>query len=455
MAGQELSTALRAWRHAHARTALIGAAVLALAEVDCLLAGLSPWLPPVLALLAFLAVRPVPGLVYSVIVLTVPLGLWATGVQGVVGAAFGGRDYMLGLSAVAVVFVHFVRMAVRWRPSHRQLLAAAAAGLVLAAATVIGVVHHGLPQALLGVRFLVFPVAVLAVIAGRPAPDIMKLTNLLAWLLVANGAAAVAEFLIGPPRLAAWGFDQDRAIRYINGNFRAPGLTDFNAELGMLAGAYLLGYAALRLSGRRWPRGWLWHAGAAAAAVCLAASTSRSGAVLIAAGLVAATVSTRAGSAVARRRARQLGVAALVLLGLGFAAVGAVGAASLGQRLSTWGSLLRDHVPLYGLGVGAVGAASNSRVATGPQVFTDNYFINLAMQFGPVVALLMAVLLVAALGWLYRGAADHPERVVYFAVLVGLAASSLVIEAWEYEGAMACLSVFVAYAMRVPAGDAC
>src|SRR5262249_53172233 len=110
MAGQELSTAPRAWRHAPARTALIGAAVLAVAvlavgEVGCLLLGRSPWLPPVLALLAFLAVRPTPGLGYAIVVLTVPLGLWAIGVQGLVGAAFGGRDYLLGLSAVAVVFV--------------------------------------------------------------------------------------------------------------------------------------------------------------------------------------------------------------------------------------------------------------------------------------------------------------------------------------------------------------
>src|SRR5262249_30409511 len=152
---------------------------------------------PVLALLAFLAVRPTPGLGYAIVVLTVPLGLWAIGVQGLVGAAFGGRDYLLGLSAVAVVFVPCGRMAVRWRPSRRRLLAVAAPALVLAAATVIGAVHHGLPQALIGVRFLVFPVAVLAVVAGRPAPDIVKLTGLLAWLLVANGAAAVAEFIIG------------------------------------------------------------------------------------------------------------------------------------------------------------------------------------------------------------------------------------------------------------------
>src|SRR5262249_22200304 len=157
-------------------------------------------LPPVLALLAFLAVRPLPGLGYAVIMLTVPLGLWAIGVQGLVGSAFGGRDYLLNLSAVAVVFVHFVRTAVRWRPSRRQLLVVAAAGLVLAAATVTGAVHHGLPQALVGVRLLVFPVAVLAVLAGRPAPDIVRLTSLLAWLLVANGVAAVAEFIIGPPR---------------------------------------------------------------------------------------------------------------------------------------------------------------------------------------------------------------------------------------------------------------
>src|SRR5262249_59174045 len=129
-------------------------------------------------------------------------------------------------------------------------------------------------------------------------------------------------------------------------------------------------------------------------------TAGRSGAARSAAGRVAARACPRAGSAAARRRARQLGVAALVLLGLGFAAVGAVGAASLGQRLGTWASLLRDHLPLYGLGVGAVGAASNSRRATGPQVFTDNYVLTLALQFRPAVAVLMLLLLVAPLAWL-------------------------------------------------------
>ena len=79
------------------------------------------------------------------------------------------------------------------------------------------------------------------------------------------------EFIVGPPRLVAWGLSDGNAIRYIDGNFRAPGLTDFNAELGMLAGAYLLGYAGLWLTRDSRPRHRVWHAGAAAARSDIAA----------------------------------------------------------------------------------------------------------------------------------------------------------------------------------------
>ncbi|HEY2673867.1 MAG TPA: hypothetical protein VGJ07_26320 [Rugosimonospora sp.] len=437
-----------AWLRRHAKVLVAGAVLLAVAIVVCLLVGLSPWLPPVLVLLAFVALRPLPGLGYAIVVLSVPLGLWAIGVEDVVGSAFGGRDYMLNISAVAVVFLHVARTAVGWRPSRAQAIAAGVAAAVLAVSALIGFAHHGVPQTLIGVRYVVFPVVFLAAVVARPARDIARLVGLFAWVMVANALAAVGEFIVGPARLAAWGLDNGNAIRYINGNFRAPGLTDFNAELGMLAGAFLLGYLGLWLTRGSRPRRWSWHAGAVAAALCLALSTSRSGAVLLVAGLVVAVVLNRSGGAAARRRSRLLGLAVLAAVAVGFVAVGATGGSSLLQRLDVWGSLLRGHVPAYGLGVGAVGAASNSRVAAGSQVFVDNYVISVALQFGPVVAAVLVVLIVAALVRLCRRSVDRPTYVLYIAVVAGLAASFLLIESWEYDSAMACLAVFVAHGLR-------
>jgi hypothetical protein len=437
----------------HAAMLTVALAVLGSAVVVCVLVGLSPWLPAVLAFLAFAAARPMPGLVYAIVVLSTPLGLWVLGVQGLVGSAFGGRDYALSLSAVAVVFIHAGRAAIHWRPTRRWAAVVGAAVLVLAGSALVGVVHHGPAQTLIGIRYVLFPLAVLVAVAARPVSDIVRLVGLLAWIMVANAVAALAEIAVGPARLAAWGLDHNGAIRYIDGTFRVPGLTDLNAKLGMLASAFLLGYLALWLTRTARPRWRSWHVGAAAAAICLALSTSRSGAVLLVAGLVAAAVLNRSGSPATRRRARLLGLAVLGLVAVAFVAVGATGAHSLLERLGVWGALLREHVPVYGFGVGAVGAASNSRYAIGPRVFVDNYYVSLDLQFGPVLTVLLVALLGATLVWLWRRSIDHPTDVLYLAVVAGLAASFLVIEGWEYDSAMACLAVFVGYGLRHGSGD--
>ncbi|MEV4516364.1 hypothetical protein AB0K00_46320 [Dactylosporangium sp. NPDC049525] len=428
----------------------VGVAVVAavLAVVGCALAGLSPWLPPVLALLGYVLAKPFAGLVYVAIVATTSLGLWATGVEHVFGAAFGGREYLLDQSIVLVVLVHCTAAAVTvlrgGRPPGRgRLVAGGVVCAVLLLGVAVGVAHHSVAQSLLGVRYVVFPLLLLGLVAAQPARDRLRFASVLAWLLVANGVAALLEVVLGPGRLAAWGLDHGRAIRYIDGNFRAPGLTDFNADLGMLAGAYLLGYVGLWLDPASRPRQRSWHAGAIAAGLCLALSTSRSGAVLLAGGVIAAVVLNRGGGAARRRQARFLGLGVLALVAAGFVTVGATGATSLFQRFDVWADLLRHDLPWWGRGVGAAGAASNSRFAHGEPVFVDNYYVSLALQFGPVVALATVVLIGVLLVRLARDTATRPAAVVPVAVLAGLAASFLVLEAWEYDGAMLCLAAFV------------
>ncbi|GIF16827.1 hypothetical protein [Actinoplanes teichomyceticus] len=434
------------------RPAVIAAAFLAVAGAFCWLAGLSPALPVVVAGLAYLAVRPLPGLVYVLVVLVAPLGLWMLRVEWFLGWVFGGRDYALSLSAAAVACTLLVVTLIRRPPSRRQLLIAGAGLLVTGVGALVGIMHHGFGQTAVGGRLLMLPIVLAVVAAGLSERDLRRLVTVTAWLVVANAVATVAEVLIGPDQLVLWGFEVDRAIRIIGDTFRAPGLTEFNAELGMLAGAYLLGYVALWISRDLRPRAWSWHAGAASAALCLVLSTSRSGALLLVGGLVAAVVLNRAGGPAARRRARLLGAAVVACVVAGFAALGAVGSTSTFDRLDNWAALLRDAPLAYGWGLGGAGAATTSRVVgAGHQIFVDNYFLSIALQFG--VPVLVVVLGLA--GWgllrLSRGSAAHPAHVVHLALLAGLLCGSLMIETWEYTGAMMVLAVFAAYAQRTAA----
>src|SRR5262249_42462554 len=113
---------------------LIGAAgLLGVAIVVCLIAGVSPLLPLFIAFLLVTCVRPVIGLGYALVVPCTSLGLWAVGVQGLV--AFGGRSYVLSVSAAAVVFV----LALRCRPTRPLWLPLAALAAIVLLGTVVGV----------------------------------------------------------------------------------------------------------------------------------------------------------------------------------------------------------------------------------------------------------------------------------------------------------------------------
>lgn len=431
---------------------LAGTGALLAGVVACLVTGASPGLLVAVPLLVWLAARPFPGLVYAALVLLAPLGLWFARVEALVAHIFGGRDYALALTSQVVVLALAVQAALRLliggRLDRWHLVAGAASGAVLVAWSLIGFAHHGVPQTLIGVRLVVFPVAVLVIVAGLDRARLHRFGTVLCWLVVANGVAALAELAVGPVRLASWGFEQDTAIRYIDGTFRAPGLTNVNAELGLLAGAFLLGYAALRLTPAARPTGVAWHLGAGSGVLCLALSTSRSGAFLVAGGLLAAVALNRAAGRRARRRAVLLVGALVAVVATGFVVVGATGASSLFQRFEIWAGLLGAGLPPHGYGIGSVGAATNSRVAT-HQIFVDNYFVSVALQFGPVLAGVLVVGVLAGLVLLYRRSAGHPGAVLHLAVLAGLVCASLVIEAWEYPGAMLALAVFVAIGLRL------
>jgi hypothetical protein len=389
------------------------------------------------------------GLGYAMVVITVPLGLWLLGVQALAGMLSGGRAYVLNLSS-AVIICALATVAVLRRGAELPMRwVSIGAGAVAAAAVWggIGIARHGVAQTATGLRLILVPVALIVVVATLPPAAVRRLITILSWLVVANAVAGVAELAVGPARLVQIGFSEDRNVRYIDGVFRVPGLTEFNAELGMLAGAYLLGYVASWLTPSARPRRWSWHAGALAATVCLALSTSRSGALLVVAGVFGAVVLRRPARRVGRVLSLVLAGGLVVAVAGAFAVLGAAGSRSLFERFAVWGDLLRG-VPLLGRGIGGAGAATYSRVASGPPVFVDNYFINVGLQFGPIVMVILIGAVVAALARLARGSARHPQYVMPIAVVSGLAAASLVIDSWEFPAAMLGLILFCTQGLR-------
>jgi hypothetical protein len=389
------------------------------------------------------------GLVYAMVVITVPLGLWLLGVQALAGMLSGGRAYVLNLSSAVIICALAVVAVLRRGAELPMRWVSIGAGAVAAAAVWggIGIARHGVAQTATGLRLILVPVALIVVVATLPPAAVRRLITILSWLVVANAVAGVAELAVGPARLVQIGFSEDRNVRYIDGVFRVPGLTEFNAELGMLAGAYLLGYVASWLTPGARPRRWSWHAGALAATVCLALSTSRSGALLVVAGVFGAVVLRRPARRVGRVLSLVLAGGLVVAVAGAFAVLGAAGSRSLFERFAVWGDLLRG-VPLLGRGIGAAGAATYSRVASGPPVFVDNYFINVGLQFGPIVMVILIGAVVAALARLARGSARHPQYVMPIAIVSGLAAASLVIDSWEFPAAMLALILFCTHGLR-------
>jgi hypothetical protein len=389
------------------------------------------------------------GLVYAMVVITVPLGLWLLGVQALAGMLSGGRAYVLNLSSAVIICALAVVAVLRRGAELPMRWVSIGAGAVAAAAVWggIGIARHGVAQTATGLRLILVPVALIVVVATLPPAAVRRLITILSWLVVANAVAGVAELAVGPARLVQIGFSEDRNVRYIDGVFRVPGLTEFNAELGMLAGAYLLGYVASWLTPGARPRRWSWHAGALAATVCLALSTSRSGALLVVAGVFGAVVLRRPARRVGRVLSLVLAGGLVVAVAGAFAVLGAAGSRSLFERFAVWGDLLRG-VPLLGRGIGGAGAATYSRVASGPPVFVDNYFINVGLQFGPIVMVILIGAVVAALARLARGSARHPQYVMPIAIVSGLAAASLVIDSWEFPAAMLALILFCTHGLR-------
>ncbi|WP_305782737.1 hypothetical protein [Symbioplanes lichenis] len=384
------------------------------------------------------------GLLFILVTSTAPLLF-----SGLSWLAFGGRSWVFSLAGAAVTVLLAVAIVLR-RGGDLPIfwaLIGLAGGAVAAIWSLIGNAHHGAAQTLTGLRLLLVPVAFVVIVAALTPGAVSRLLTVLSGMLVLNAAAGVAELVIGPATLVEWGFSPDYNVRYIDGVFRVPGLTEVNAELGLLAGAFLLGYVLCWFTPGARPRGWLRHVAAVAAVGSLAMSTSRSGALLVVGGLAGALMLPRARSRI--RRLLAIGLAGVTAAGVAavFVLIGAGNSDSLFQRFEVWGDLL-GSVPLAGDGIGAAGGASYSRVAESAPRFVDNYFINIGLQFGPIVMVLLLLLTVLTLVLLVRESGRRPELIMPIGLLAGLACASLTLDTWEFKSAMLTLILFGAHGLR-------
>jgi colanic acid/amylovoran biosynthesis glycosyltransferase len=353
------------------------------------------------------------------------------------------------LAAAVGALVAFLRN--RKAPSKTMIWIIVLTGFVVVVGLVVGMASLPFAQVFAGIRLFVTPIlcAFVALTIGRPGT--LRLLRFGTVIVVLSFIAAVAEYFLGAMWLADIGLEYGTAVRTIDGALRAPGLFTSNYSLGSFAG--VMGALALVW----WPspesglRANLWRAVAAGASIgCLLLSTYRTGllvffvsiVLLIVAGLFKGGTWKPILLAVG-----SVGLFAFIWLS------GLASTSSLFQRLDVWNKVVTTYgfLPL-GHGIGFAGAASGSRFAGAP-VIVDNYFLNLAFQFG-----LLALIVVAGLFFVAVVSVVKAHRTPVFAVgyvFVSCLVAFLFVDFWEYTAAMslACAAVAMPFGMALHAAS--
>ncbi|MCU1407825.1 MAG: hypothetical protein JWQ43_4128, partial [Glaciihabitans sp.] len=136
-----------------------------------------------------------------------------------------------------------------------------------------------------------------------------------------------------------------------------------------------------------------------------------------------------------------------IAVGVGFFAVGLGDSKSFFQRLDIWAQLLGNDSALLGHGIGYVGAASGA-AGSAIQIFTDNYYISLWLQFG-IPAIASIGILIAVLVMLFREGKRGNSRAALAASLwAGLLVAFFLVEFWEYTSSMCLVAVVIGASAR-------
>ena len=320
-----------------------------------------------------------------------------------------------------------------------------ASGIFIMIGALVGATTVSPEVAAQGVRLWINPIlAVLIAMTcanGRSGMRLMKTATI---IVVVSTVAAAVELAVGMDRiLLLTPLEYGEQIRSTGGVFRAPGLFQRHYEFGAFAG--VLGALAVlwRPVGERTRGDRAWRALAiAVSVVALVLSWYRGGFVIFLVAVALAILLERDARLIGRKILAVIAVCALFvyLVGVGFTS-----SESLVERTYVWSRLIQEYpVEFFGYGFGFAGAASQSRFAE-VSIFTDNYFLNMLLQVGPVLAVaFFAVLFVVAARMTRRSRTVPALRVG--SVIFALLASFVVVEFWEYSAATALMLAVVAAA---------
>ncbi|MCU1558925.1 MAG: hypothetical protein JWN09_2920 [Microbacteriaceae bacterium] len=296
-------------------------------------------------------------------------------------------------------------------------------------------------QVLSGIRYFVVPVAVAVLASSLSDRQLRLLLKAVTMLIAASFIAAIIETMLGSDALLKLtGLAYGVSIRNFGAALRAPGTFATNFHLGayssVVAVVALLWWGTLRGSNRDVA----WRIVALVSSIgCLALSTYRTGVVLLVVSVIAAVFLS--GSAV--RLWLKLAVA-IVGIGVatGFLLIGLGNTDSYFQRLDVWNGLLSGSPSLLGRGIGYAGAASGA-AGSAIQIFTDNYYISLWLQFG-IPGLVIVGIFVGIFVALFRaGRLGNSRAAVAVSLWTGVLVAFAFVELWEYTSAMCLIALVV------------
>jgi hypothetical protein len=301
-------------------------------------------------------------------------------------------------------------------------------------------------QWLSGIRYIVVPLAV-AVLGSTLSDRQLRLVlkGVTCLMVVAAIAAAIENSLGSDELLKLTKVGYGVSIRNIGSALRAPGTFATNYLLGAYASVVavvaLLWWGTLKDAKR--DLGWRIVALASALAG-LAFSTYRTGVILLAVS-VGAAVFLSGPSIKAWVKVLVATIAGALVAG--FLVIGLGNSDSFYERLAVWRGLLDSATSVLGNGLGYSGAASGA-AGSAAQIFTDNYYISLWLQFGVAGAAIVVIFVGIFVALLVEGRRGNPRAAVAVALWAGTLVAFAFVELWEYTSAMSIIAMIVGASAR-------
>jgi hypothetical protein len=328
------------------------------------------------------------------------------------------------------------------------VVASLVVGVVAGPGILVALLSEPLPAVAASTNLITLPV--IALTAGRAlgAKRLAYVYKITTILMLANAVAGVLEVRTGTNGLVAQGLQYGKYVRNIGDLLRAPALMNGSVAAGLTASALLIWTIAelVRPSLGLRPR-WIYLAIPACSLVLLL-STSRSAMVMLSIFVFAVGLSRGKSTSL---KNRLIAFLLIVAMAVGFVVYGAGNNKSLFERIPVWQGLLVNSFSWFGKGLGSVGGATQSSFSPFPTTFVDNYWLSVYLQLGLVSLMVLFVLWVAALVALRRPHGDMRDGMLVGAIVFSIGTTAMLIEIWEYSGAMILLGLVVGNSLRLRA----